>query len=109
MKDNDKDIQMIDSFLKERKQKIEDNGFSDRLMNRIPQGNRSFVIIYLILGAISVGAFIKMNGLKLIWNSLAGSFADITLTMPHLDIQTVAVLIVMVMLGFYTALFKLID
>ena len=93
MEDNE---QLIGQFFKEHRQEIADNGFTDRVMQRLPeQVSQPDWLPWVwngVMITISVILFIVLGGVPLLLNSL-GNYLDAVLT-QGVDIRLILVLMV---------------
>lgn len=70
--DNDK---LLRDFFKENKREIEDNGFSRRVMNHLPdRSNRVAHIWSAFVLAVSGVLFVALGGLEATWSTLREVF-----------------------------------
>lgn len=97
--DNDK---LLRDFFAENKREIEDNGFSRRVMKRLPhRSERAARLWSALVLVVSTGLFVGLGGLQAIWNTLREVFVSmVEQGTAELDPQSIIIVaIVLVVLG----------
>lgn len=73
--DNDK---LLRDFFAENKREIEDNGFSRRVMKRLPhRSERAARLWNALVLVVSAALFVGLGGLQAIWNTLREVFVNL--------------------------------
>ncbi len=104
--ETDKNIQnddvMLTQFFAEQRQKIADNGFSDRVMRQLPQRAKRFNRVWTaVCAAAAVAFFVLFNGLdelRVLGGNMVGdasgylSSIDFSSTSPIITVAGMAVL-----------------
>jgi len=98
-----KDDILLKQFFADHKQEIADNGFSQRVMHRLPDRQQRLAhwwsLFCFMAGLIW---FTLVDGWNLLWGTLQGVVADIsTATLPEVEPQTILVLLIaLICLGY---------
>lgn len=72
--DNDK---LLQDFFAENKREIEDNGFSRRVMKRLPDRSERMARIWsAVVLVVSAALFVGLGGLQATWNTLREVFSS---------------------------------
>lgn len=65
------DDKLLKQFFAENKHEVEDNGFSHRVMQRLPRSGSRFAQIWTFCGfSLALMLFVAMDGLKLLMGTL---------------------------------------
>lgn len=65
------DDRLIEQFLAPGRREIADNGFTRRVLNRLPDRRERLARLWTFTGfTLALVLFIALNGIELIWNSL---------------------------------------
>ena len=69
---------MLKGFFSEQKQEIADNGFSKRVMQKLPgQADRSWIVwVFAVIGIV-ISLFLAIN---------SGLFQNVLITLPHIPV-----------------------
>ena len=85
----DKDELLLKDFFKEHRQEIADNGFSRRVMNRLPERRVWLLsnVLSVLTAILAVGLFVVNGGVRLLGETLREVFQSITFdaTLPSLS------------------------
>lgn len=94
-----KDDKLIEEFLTMNIQEIADNGFSQKVMKRLPKENPLWGRIWTIFGlTLTIFLFLKLNGIQIVLNSLLEPVKDFLQICPdtNIDLTTLAVIMIAV-------------
>ncbi len=87
---NDK---LLERFFTENRQEVADNGFSRRVMHRLPdRSNRLARLWTAARFTLAAVLFVLMDGLQVVWDTLCETFATIVANeMEQVDPRSMAV------------------
>lgn len=71
------DDKLIEQFLAPGRRELDDNGFTDRVMRRLPQRHDRLAQLWTWGGfTLALVLFIALDGVQLIWNVLREAFVS---------------------------------
>lgn len=71
------DDKLIEQFLAPGRREVEDNGFTRRVMQRLPQRRERLAQLWTGGGfALALILFIALDGVSLVWNALREAFTS---------------------------------
>lgn len=89
---NRNDEQLISSFMKANKQKLADNGFSRRVMHKLPVSAKVWSDILTVVCVILCGVLLVMfDGFNVIFQSIREALQNQSMEITNSNLQTLLV------------------